>query len=227
MASLIKSGKMSKTGSIKELGSYVLRNGAQASNDIVSQGKEGIDPAILALRAENETLKLAVETASNNIEIAREEARKETQAAYKRDEMAALDILQSGMKNATQYLAKRLDTLDGLALFLSQTALEKIVGDNKKYKDLISRMIDLQITGLRKETVLQILVSSIDFPNKTSLKSLALKLNLDAATIKADPQLTAGESRIDLRLGHIELSVPGFWNDIQELFSEIISEVEA
>lgn len=182
------------------------------------------DPVVVALRAEIRDLQQALECANADaIEAttrAREQGRADAEAAYARDDAKALTQLEAGLVAAAESFRQRLASLEGLASIMSETALGKVLGDAHNYADLISQTIRKQIEGLRRDTVIGVSVSAADFTDETALRSLAGRLTLNALQVVRGPNMSAGDCRIDLRLGHIEISLGAHWHSLRALLQQ-------
>lgn len=82
-------------------------------------------------------------------------------------------------------------------------------------------MIRKQMEGLRRETILQVRVSAQDFESDLALEDLAFALDLRQSDIKIGDNIRPGDCVLDLRLGHMELSVKEQWDNIETLFKEM------
>lgn len=86
---------------------------------------------IIALQAELEKLKSEreqlISDAEKAIEAAREEGRSEGVSDIKKDYEKAYEALGKGLTEGLSKLNDQLDALDGLALLISRTVLEKFL----------------------------------------------------------------------------------------------------
>lgn len=183
-------------------------------------------PSLLErLEAEIEALKADLADAAASraaaIDQARAEARLEAARAHVRDDARMLDALRKGMGNATHAFTDYLRQSEALALLLCETALEKVFGDPTIQRDLIARAIHVQVDGVNGEAVLRLSVSAADFPNEGSLSAL----QLDRLLTVRDPTLAAGECRIGMRFGEIELSLPEHWDALKALLRNMAENV--
>lgn len=190
-----------------------------------------IDPMMFALQAEISELKHALAEAEASqkkaIEAARDQGRKEVKDTYARDDAEALAALEAGLAKAMAGVGERIDNLDSLALLLCETALQKVFADAADYQGLVARAIRLQVAELRRETVLLVAVSAADFPDTDALLALETRVGIGGVDIAQDLLLPPGACRIDLRLGHIELSVAEHWDALQEHLRALVTSGEA
>ena len=176
------------------------------------------DPAIVALEAELETAHANFAKAAarhvKELELARAQGRDEARATHQRDDAAALAMLERGVSDALAHARARVDSLEQLALLLVETALEKVFTPNGDYRELTARAIARQLMQFRRSAMLRIAVSEHDFPEQRALEALSTRLGANVA-MAGDPQLPAGACRIDLRLGHIDISLAEHWDALK------------
>lgn len=173
---------------------------------------------IAALHADIEDLRQALKDAEtrrlSDVEAAHKKGRDEAQAEFKRSEEDALAALKTAAAGALSALEAHFAEADKFGLALALAALEKIVAEPARYQELIVACILQQVKGLRQDTILSILVSNTDFTDEISLANLAAGLGA-SAIVTASPRLSAGECRIELRLGAIDISLPEYWTKLQ------------
>jgi flagellar biosynthesis/type III secretory pathway protein FliH len=176
------------------------------------------DPAIAALQTRIAELDQALldseEARADAVARAREEGRKEAEDNHRRDEAAALAALQAAIAQAQDSLSRRLADLDALALVLCENALATVFSRFDDYQERTSRALELQLAGLRNDILLCVFVSPEDFPHSEALETLRRRIG--KIDIVQDGSLGRGEARLDLRLGHIELSLDAHWDAIRK-----------
>ncbi len=150
-----------------------------------------------------------------DVDCAREEERQAVTAEFRRDEDAARALLGSGLRDAIDKLNKHFAEADKFGLTLALVALERVIAEPTLYQKLITEAIGVQVSNLRHDTVIAVSVSDIDFPDQTALDGLAETLGADTKVMASD-SLRAGECRVDLRLGAIDISLPDYWQRLQE-----------
>lgn len=183
-----------------------------------------IDPKIVALEEEvtalKRTLADANARAAADIANARTAGRAAALDEYERDDAKALDALKTALGASHETLAARLNSLEQLALALSETALAQAFGDTKDYRDQIERAIRHQIAQLSADSVIKLSVSADDFPHTSLLDGLHSP-NVEVIT---DPALSRGVCRINLRLGAIDIDLPEFWRAVRRRFSALAED---
>lgn len=182
------------------------------------------DPLISALEREVGELRTALEEASveaaRAVEGARSEGRKEAEAAFTLDESKRLALLQEAIEAAATGIAEKISGLDSLALLLCETALENVLVRPADHRDLLSNAIARQLGGLRREMVLAVHVSAKEFNDEDAFLALQGKLAAYPVNLHRDGAMSAGECRIELRLGHIDLSLPRYWKELKAKLQE-------
>jgi flagellar biosynthesis/type III secretory pathway protein FliH len=155
------------------------------------------------------------------LEAARVEGRKEAEQAYTSVDAKALAALEASIDTANKDLHDQLAGMESLSLLMAQTALEKVFAGSSDYQDLMARAIRRQMEQLRAESVIRVVVSAADFPNDASVGRLAQAIASGRIEILRDEQLPRGECRMDLRLGHAELSIAKHWEALQGVFRKL------
>jgi len=191
-----------------------------------------VDPKMQALQSdihnlmsENDRLKAVIEQLKEDKKVEIKEAyelgQTNTTQTYARDEEAQLATLKTGLQSALLSLKEKLDDNESLALLLAQQALKPVFSPHADYKDQVGRMISLQTQKLHKDLVLSVDVSSKDFSDTDKFSSLGKELGLDMDRLQVSEDLKAGDCRIELKIGQINLSLEDHWNGIKALFDEL------
>lgn len=201
-----------------------------------TQEEEGVlSPAIFERQNEIASLQREIETLERKladteprqreaVEAARAQGFREGGLAHVRDDTKALELLADGIRKAIAQIDAQLDSTQGLVAILCETALETVFSDTQADCERTTRAIHRQVSGLRSETVLSIRVSDQDFVDEAALRNLAKAIGRERDLVVHDGELSRGECRIDLRLGHIELSLPRHWAELQALLRRLSSE---
>ncbi|HEV7690393.1 MAG TPA: hypothetical protein VGO52_06210 [Hyphomonadaceae bacterium] len=149
-----------------------------------------------------------------------EQARQEAAAEYRRRDEEALAVLSAALSETSEETLQRLASAEQLALLMCDAALSRLFSDAAGQKDLLVRAIRRQAEQLRSELILKVRVSAMDFPDRSSLQALGRTLG-GSFEVVHDAELEAGRCRLDLRLGHIDLSLPDFWKTLQAEFRRL------
>jgi len=173
------------------------------------------------LRAENAALRAdatrAAEAARSAIATAREEGLAEGRragiASVERSERERIDLLAKGLAEEGRRLSERLQALDGLAAALARACLERVFARPEAMAAMVGDALDRRLAMLRDRTELTVRVSGKDFTDAAVLAGLG--------AVAIDPDLPSGACRIGVRLGQIDLDVPGQWAVIAQALDEM------
>jgi flagellar biosynthesis/type III secretory pathway protein FliH len=214
MTSLIKNSDWLDTSEVRP----VDWGGPSGIRTDASLRQSPINPATARLENEIETLRkdLAAAEARHKQDIANkvEQARQEAADAHRRRDEDMLAAFSQALGKASTDALGRLGEAERLALLLCETVLNKLFADASNQKDCLFRAIRRQVEQLRTELIVAVRVSTADFPAPGDLKELRRVLR-GQFDIRQDEGLAAGSCRIDLRLGHIDLSLPAYWTALR------------
>lgn len=135
-----------------------------------------------------------------------------------RNEAASLEALRAGVAAGVADISRRFDHLESLAGALCRVALEDVFSPSHDYREQSARMLRRQIETLKPDTVLGVAVSAADFPEDGALTDLARELGLQPSAFRVDPALAAGNCRMQLRLGQLDLSLSDHWEGLCAAF---------
>ncbi|MDH4744538.1 FliH/SctL family protein [Sphingomonas sp. CBMAI 2297] len=166
-------------------------------------------------RAEDEA------AAKRAVAVAREEGRQEGLAQAERREADGIAALRQGLERARADLGERLGALDRLAPELARAALARMFADSEDRSALVEAMIARQLAALRRSSVIAIHLSPEDFPDIDALAALSAGLGAEGVRIETDRALRAGASRIECRLGQIDLDMDTQWQALSALLAEM------
>jgi flagellar assembly protein FliH len=149
------------------------------------------------------------------VALAREQGRKDAERAYQRNEANALAALEASLKQNAVIAQAHFEAIESTALALCETALAKVFANPKAYRALVTDAILRQADNIKRETMLGVHVSPADFPNPAALSELGQSVGAGRIAVHADSALASGTARIEVRLGQIELSIPGHWETLK------------
>lgn len=155
---------------------------------------------------------------------ARAEGRREGAAAAAAAENRRVHALAEGMAAAAARTEEALAGVERLALLVARTALGRLVASDAALAGLVAGSIARQMEQLRREVVSVIRVSVQDFPDEAALGALASDAGTGSVKLVADPDLGAGECRMDLLLGHLDLGVQSRWREVAALLDRMADE---
>lgn len=184
-----------------------------------------LNPEIDALTKENarlaETLRILKQETDEAIRAARSEGRAQAISEFQRDEKSALEALSKHLDEAFRDFRNRIETWDDLSLAVAQTALSKIIRAPEFYHPLLTDMIALQIGQVSRESIIDIRVSTEDFPDHVALQQLLDKLGTGNLQICSDESVRRGGCIIRLRIGEVESGLDLKWDALVSLFATL------
>lgn len=223
---LIKGGDRGQHGLVQNFdstSSVEVHDTDVTAPPLTAEGKE-----LQRLRVELAELKrLAEETQIENlqhIERIRAETREECSAEFQKDDRVRIEILKAGVSDVRKALETKIVELEKLSLSISEVALEGIFGREHMFLSHLKEMISAQLQDIRRESVIEVLVSPIDFENEHALSDLAAEVGQGDIKIRSDADIQSGAVHIRLRLGHVEISLPNSWKQVQSVLSELSEE---
>src|SRR5690606_5299944 len=107
------------------------------------------------------------------------------------------------------------------ALQLAQAALGRMIGDPAQRSALMADSIAYHLRRVRRDFVLAIRVSAEDF---AAPELAALLEACPSIALETDSALASGECSASLRLGTLDLGLPGQWQRLCELFESLAEE---
>jgi type III secretion protein L len=183
------------------------------------------DPRIEALERQNGELRaaLAAQRSESQKAVAAARAEGERQGRAAADEAVAKRVaaLGKGVEEAVAAWSDRLAGLEGLAASLARAALAKLFDDQEGHSRFVAAVIARQMRLLRRDSLVAIRVSALDFPDDRAVAALASEGATGSVRIVADSDLASAECRIDLQLGHIDVGVGTQWAQLAALLDEL------
>jgi type III secretion protein L len=177
-----------------------------------------------ALAAETDALREALDRSASDAETAArkayEDGRKDALREALDRETDRIDVLADGVAEATASFAHKLEAIDGLAALLARRALARMFGETNDYAPMVEAMLAQQLDMLRAGSAIAVHVSPHDFGSEDGLRRLSLNV-AGIPDLAVDETLPAGGCRIDLKLGHVDLSVAERWGQLAAVLDEL------
>ena len=223
MSAVLKASVEEGRPPVQAFSERLARGGLQVSSEPAPVRE---DPEVTALKLENSRLadelqKLEAE-AVEAVRAAREEGREQAAAEFRRDETAALNKLSAHLDDAFTVIRGRIEAWEAVSLAVAQTALSKIVCAPERYDELLTGMIRAQIEQVRRESILQVRVSQVDFPDRAALEALESDLQTGSLQIVQDDSISRGSCVLALRIGEVESALDLKWSGVVALFESLI-----
>lgn len=153
-----------------------------------------------------------------------ETGRKEGLRTAQDDIERSIASIVKGVDQAQRAWDERLAELDVLAVMLARAAVAKIFGDGADLADLVTRAIGSRLRALRSERVIGVKVSAADFPDADALDALRAGIGDRAFDVIVDTAFVAGQCRLDLTLGHVDLGIGSQWRELDRFFGTLAAE---
>lgn len=126
-----------------------------------------------------------------------------------------LTALKKGVERALRSVEEEVRSLERLSPLLAAACIDEMLGSQNDYRDLVTAAIRRQLEQLNGDTVLKIIVSNEDFGDETQLEALNDDIRFKSAMLEASAELAAGECRIKLVLGALEVGVRQQWSQLR------------
>jgi len=180
------------------------------------------------LRAEIERLEAQVVDAETALPAARDESFRagfaEGKSAGEHDHASGVVRLEAGLGRAVSTYVEAMENLERLAPAVALSALQKVLGAAPAQAELVEIVVREQLTRLERSAVLRIEVSRRDFADEPALAILATAVVAPLAKIESREDLAAGECRIRLTLGSLEIGPAQQWRLLDGLLSDLADE---
>jgi hypothetical protein len=127
-------------------------------------------------------------------------------------EAERLSLLEGAMGRANADLSANLSSLERLAPLLARDCLDIILGDAQWRSESIGKILATKMVGIEKSALVEIIVSTDDFPDDNNLSALAQKAGIHAAIVRASADIASGDCQMRFRLGEEEIGIRQQWN---------------
>lgn len=128
-----------------------------------------------------------------------------------------LEALEAALGSASATFAAVSGIAEVLALNLADAAIGKLLGPRADTGTFVPDSIKYQLDRFAGQHPVGLRVSPLDFPGTGDLE--ALTVLHPGITLVADPALGAGECRIALELGEVDIGLPGQLERLRESFA--------
>ncbi|PTS90563.1 hypothetical protein DBR17_01175 [Sphingomonas sp. HMWF008] len=133
-----------------------------------------------------------------------------------------LERLDAALSVAHDDWHARLAEMDTLAVQLARTTLAKLFSESRDLGDLVARAITRKVATMRSESVVAITVSASDFADAPSIEALQRHIPTEGMALVRDTALAAGTCRLDLKLGHVDLSIEALADEVDEALAGLL-----
>jgi flagellar biosynthesis/type III secretory pathway protein FliH len=178
---------------------------------------------VSALRSAFEALELE---SMARIDAARAEGRRAATADYKQSDAAALARLEVSIASSAAAVTRQIADLEKLSLLIAEAALSRVFAGSEDFAPLVTRAISRQMQMVNRDSLIRIRVSDHDFSDIDTLRRLAQTVGAGHVAVERDEGLARGAVNMELRLGALELSVPGHWQALRDKFETLLKVAE-
>jgi flagellar biosynthesis/type III secretory pathway protein FliH len=133
----------------------------------------------------------------------------------------SLQALEKGLERALALVARDLSALERLAAQLAYEGLARVFSRPERGAELLADIIRKQVSELEAGAIVRIEVSRDDFNSPSALAELAAAAGHPSLELTASDELGAGDCRIKLVLGALEVGVAQQWGRIGEALQDL------
>ena len=124
--------------------------------------------------------------------------------------------LERGIEQAIGQFDEALASLERLAVLIGREAIAKILGDPTEHAALLAAAVRHQLSHVEAQSVIRVLVSAEDFAASDELAALKAAIGRSGLDLAASDELKAGECRIRLSLGELDVGIGQQWTRLGE-----------
>lgn len=143
------------------------------------------------------------------------------------DRGEALNALKDALGSAKSELADALSALERLALLVAAEAVEKLLGDAAHYQETLARLISHQVSKIDAASIVSIDVSRDDFADTREVAAIKETIGCVRDKLAVVDELAAGECRIKLAVGALDVGLGQQWGSIKTLLETLAADGEA
>jgi flagellar biosynthesis/type III secretory pathway protein FliH len=198
-----------------------LRSAAELALD---EAHAKLDKAGEEIARQQKLLVEALELGEKAQKEAFDAGRKEGHRTAQDDIERRIASITKGAELAQRAWDERLAGLEVLAVVLARSALAKVFGEGADLADLVTRAIGSRVGALNRDGVVGVRVSTTDFPDAEALEAIRAKVGMRSIDVVADPAFEAGQCRLDLTLGHVDLGIDSQWQELDRFFGTLAAE---
>jgi flagellar biosynthesis/type III secretory pathway protein FliH len=140
---------------------------------------------------------------------------------FQDDRTAALEVLKQSLVQAGTDYQNAITSLEKLAMLVSIEAIEKMVGNSTRYRSVLRDLIAHQVKDIDASSLVAIEVSRSDFPDTREVAALEKAFSGYRERLAVLDTLAAGECRIKLTIGALEIGIDQQWGEIKTLLKTL------
>lgn len=169
-----------------------------------------LETALYAARARVEDLTASITALAADharaLQTARSEGLEDGRKAAEDRSDALAESLRKALERAVEGFHERLDRLEGSAVLLASTALERVVGDTSDRAEMVADAVKRAMTEVFGDDAVRLDVSDADFPDESALRHLSLP---EGCEVRVTDTLESGGCIVTLKLGRVDLGLNG------------------
>lgn len=197
-----------------------LRDAHGAARSTPAESMPAYEKEIARLCEEVATLRAAQDHSAERVASARRdgvsEGRALALAEISESRADALDRLEAACNRAIEHFTVNLASAERLAIFIAQAVLERMLLDQPHFREVAGQAIAARVRDIENSSVVRLLVSPADFPEPEELDQLADLCGVDLAVIRQSADLDAGQCRVELTLGVLDIGLRQQWERLNQ-----------
>lgn len=183
-------------------------------------------PEVVALEAEIKRLRSEsqhlIESAKAAEAQAFEKGKEAGLAEHHRNEADLAARIETAAEGARVRLDAQIVQIENLALAVASTAMDNVLGCADTMAAQVVRAVQVQLDGVRAESVIRVRVSGADFTDDAALFDHAGTVANAGLDWVRDDTLRSGQVRMDLRLGDFGLDLVEHWESVTARLSTLV-----
>lgn len=136
----------------------------------------------------------------------------------------ALSMLEKAFSTALEDLKLALSGFEALSLQVALEALTVLTDNPETHHKILAATIKKQLSALEARGIVSVTVSRSDFPDSRELADLENSLGAPVNSLRLCEEMDAGNCRIALSIGSVEIDLKRSWHEIAETLSTSASD---
>jgi len=132
-----------------------------------------------------------------------------------------LTLLEAALGEAVGELRLGIEEMERIAVAIARESLDMMFDEAEQRSSLVVDLIHKQVSKIDRSLLLELLVSSEDFPDDAALSLVAARIGLSPRTITAGGHVKPGDCEMRMQLGRIEIGLNRQWGAIAEALAEM------
>ncbi len=211
--------KAAKTASVRPLFDHV-QSSTLVDDHIASSPENDELNQLMAKLAERDLQIAEHETALAKAFAEGEDAgRSAAESEFEDSRAEALAALEKAMLAAGEDFSASLENFGQLAAQVALEALKILVDDKEAFSAILRSAIARQLSAIDAAAIVSVTISRSDFPDSREVLELETALSAPAGSLRLSDDMPAGNCRIALKVGTVELDLARSWSEISGILS--------